>query len=296
MEKAVELSPDVVTLDVEMPVLDGISCLERIMRVKPGPVIMVSSHTRRSSAATIKALQLGAVDFVTKPQGAGELGQLASDLQEKIMAIARRRKAGGAPGQAGARKSLKGRKPRVVVIGSSTGGTVVLTRIVNTLPAAMGATLVAVQHMPAGFTAEFARNLSRTARCGVREARDGDLVAVGDVFIAPGAFQCSVYGNVFRITRGEAVSGYMPSIDVTMRSAARRFGPDTCGVLLTGIGRDGSDGIREIHDAGGCTIVQDESTSAAFGMPKAAIATGKVDAVLTDDEIVEVLAGMISQA
>ena len=290
VEKVIELCPDVVTLDVEMPVLDGLASLERIMRVRPTPVIMVSSHTRSASAATIRALQLGAVDFVEKPQGpaAQSIRQLKDELVEKLAALGERSSSGKPSVRAPRdRRVLHGRKPRVVVVGASTGGTGVLTRIFNALPARVTTSVIAVQHMPAGFTAEFARRLSETVLCPVREARHGELLDPGVVFIVPGGFHCTVYGNTFRLSKGEPVHGYMPSIDVTMESVARRFGPDVCGVLLTGIGRDGAEGIRAIRESGGCTIAQDESTSVAFGMPKAAIATGKVDVVLTESEILE---------
>jgi two-component system chemotaxis response regulator CheB len=247
----------------------------------------VSSHTRRSSQATIRALQLGACDFVAKPAGSIDEGYrgLRAELVEKLAAAGSRQRQAAASEPHRAARSLRGRKPRIIVVGSSTGGAAVLTGIVNALPRAMEATVVAVQHMPAGFTAEFARNLSRTARCAVREARDGELVAPSTVFVAPGGLQCTVYGNCFRIRAAAAAGGSLPSIDVTMQSVARRFGPDVCGVLLSGMGRDGAHGISAIRDSGGCTVVQDESTSVVFGMPKAALATGKVDAVLTDEEI-----------
>jgi two-component system chemotaxis response regulator CheB len=159
----------------------------------------------------------------------------------------------------------------------------------------MEATVIAVQHMPGPYTLEFARRLSHTVRCPVSQARDGDLVEPGRVYVAPGGYHLSVYGNTFRVTRGEPVNGYQPSIDVTMSSVAKRFGPDVCGVLCTGIGRDGARGIHDIKDAGGFTIAQDETTSIVFGMPKAAIATGKVDFVLPDSAICVEIAEMVGK-
>jgi two-component system, chemotaxis family, protein-glutamate methylesterase/glutaminase len=149
----------------------------------------------------------------------------------------------------------------------------------------MGSTVIAVQHMPETYTREFARLLSSTAACPVVHARDGDLVEAGTAFIAPGGAHLSVYGNTFRVAAGEPVNGHQPSIDVTMSSVARRFCPDVCGVILTGIGRDGAAGMTDIRDAGGFTLAQDEETSVVFGMPRAAIATGKVDAVLADSAL-----------
>jgi len=284
-----------VTMDVEMPVLDGLAALRRIMKVQPTPVIMVSSHTRRASAATIQALQLGACDFVTKPdalQGEG-MAVLRAELVEKLLAVGR----GLAARRpfAPAARSGPDRKARIVVIGASTGGTTVLTRIVNGLPAAMAATVVVVQHMPELYTMEFARRLSQSARCPVSEAKDGSLVEAGHVFVAPGGYQLSVYGNTFRVQKGEQVNGYRPSVDVTMQSVSRRFAPEVCGVLLTGIGRDGAHGMEEIKDAGGFTVAQDEATSTVFGMPKAAIATGKVDYVLSDSQIGSAVAAMVAR-
>jgi two-component system chemotaxis response regulator CheB len=295
VEKVLELSPDVVTMDVEMPVLDGLSALDRIMRVRPTPVIMVSSHTRRASAATIQALQLGACDFVTKPDalyGAGIAG-LRAELVEKLLAVGR--SFATRPPAVSARGPVPDRKARVVVIGASTGGTTVLTRIVNGLPADMVATVVLVQHMPELYTLEFARRLSQSARCPVDEAKDGSLIEPGHVFVAPGGFHLSVYGNTFQVRKGELVNGYRPSVDVTMQSVSRRFCPGVCGVLLTGIGRDGARGIEEIKDAGGFTVAQDEATSTVFGMPKAAIATGKVDFVLSDSEISSAMATIVGR-
>ena len=295
VEKVLELSPDVVTMDVEMPVMDGLAALDRIMQVRPTPVIMVSSHTRSASSATIQALQLGACDFVTKPdaaRGAG-LEALRAELVEKLLAVGR--SAAARPLPVSRRGALPDRKARIVVIGASTGGTTVLTRIVNALPAGMGGTVVLVQHMPERYTLEFARRLSHSARCPVEEAKDGSLIEPGHVFVAPGGFHLSVYGNTFQVRRGEQVNGYRPSVDVTMHSVSRRFSPHVCGVLLTGIGRDGAHGIEEIKDGGGFTMAQDEATSTVFGMPKAAIATGKVDFVLSDSEISSAVATVVEK-
>jgi two-component system, chemotaxis family, protein-glutamate methylesterase/glutaminase len=295
VQKVLAFSPDVVTLDVEMPVMDGLETLERIMRVKPTKVIMVSSHTRRASIATIRALQLGACDFVTKPDRAlrESFRALRAELVEKILAI-------GAPHSSAHSRNrtrshrTRGRKPRIVVIGASTGGITVLTRILNSLPANMAATVIAVQHLPAIHTLELARRLSESVPCPVSQAKDGDIIEPGQVYVAPGGFHLLTYGNTFRVKRGEPVNGHCPSVDVTMSSVSRRFSPAVCGVVLTGIGRDGAHGIEEIKAAGGCTIAQDEATSVVFGMPKAAIATGMVDRILPDDVIRSEIAAMVS--
>jgi two-component system, chemotaxis family, protein-glutamate methylesterase/glutaminase len=296
VEKVLELSPDVVTLDVEMPVMDGLETLRRIMSVKPTPVIMVSSLTRRASAATIAALQLGASDFVTKPDRPLQesYGELRAELLEKILAICPPERAPRRPLQARTRVT-RPRAPRVLVVGASTGGTPILTRIVTALPRRMDATLVIVQHLPGLFTRELALRLAECAPCRVEEARDGELVEPGQAYIAPGGHQLSIYGNTFRVAVGEPVNGHRPSVDVTMSSIARRFCPEVCGVLLTGIGKDGARGMAEIKAGGGFTIAQDEATSVVFGMPKAAIATGCIDYVLPDTAIVSEIANMTAR-
>jgi two-component system chemotaxis response regulator CheB len=307
VQKVVELSPDAVTLDVEMPVMDGLEALTRIMAVRPVPVIMVSSHTRRASSATIRALMLGACDFVAKParslrEGLDAFGQ---ELAEKLAAVGARstaqlprpagllaRPAGLLARPAGPLARLP--RARVVVIGASTGGTSVITRLLDALPERMEATVIVVQHMPALWTSEFADRLRQTNRCPVAEAVTGAVLEPGAVFIAPGGFHCTVYGMTFKLNREDPVQGHRPSIDVTMRSVARRFGPSACGILLTGIGSDGARGIEEIKDAGGMTAAQDEATCVVFGMPKAAIATGKVDIVLSDGELCRLLPRIVA--
>jgi two-component system chemotaxis response regulator CheB len=295
VEKVVALSPDVVTLDVEMPGMDGLATLDRLMQVKPTRVIMVSSHTRSASAATIRALQLGACDFVAKPERALKESYqgLRDELVEKITAIGARPHHADRHRRTGRGRIPKGRKARVVVIGASTGGTTVLTGILNALPARVNATVIVVQHMPGLYTKEFARRLSETVACPISQARDGDLVEPGKVFLAPGGLHLSVYGNTFRTSAGEPVNGHRPSVDVTMSSVARRFSPDVCGVLLTGIGSDGARGMQDIKECGGFTIAQDEETSVVFGMPRAAIATGRVDIVLSDSAICSELAALL---
>lgn len=281
---ATALRPDVVTLDVEMPVMDGLAALPRIMEAAPARVIMVSSHTRRASTATIRALALGAADFVTKPAGGlpESLTALRDELVEKIHALGARQAA--VPRDAAAEPPLKA-APRLIVLGASTGGIAAITRILRALPARPRASLVAVQHLPGLYAQEFARSLAEACPCPVSLARTGMLVDPGVVFVAQGGLHLSLYGTAFRVSRGAPVQGHMPSVDVTMESAARCFGAASCGVLLTGIGRDGARGVAAIKDAGGVTIAQDEATSVVFGMPRAAIESGKVDRVMGLDRI-----------
>lgn len=303
VEMAVSTRPDVITLDVEMPVLDGLSALARIMEVRPTPVIMLSSHTKASSMTTIRALQSGALDFIAKPDGglAANLRELREELIEKITVLGRyrpRREAAGGrdrppavpegaeapPGQQQALPAVARTYP-VIAIGSSTGGTAVLTSILESLCQPMRGLILAVQHMPALFTASFARRLSETCRLKVREVMEGDRILAGHVYVAPGGKQLTVRGNRFHLSLGDPVNGHRPSIDVTFSSVAGRFGPDACGILLTGLGKDGARGMAAIKDSGGHTVAQDERTSVVFGMPKAAILTGKVDLVLPDSLI-----------
>jgi two-component system, chemotaxis family, protein-glutamate methylesterase/glutaminase len=294
VRQIIALSPDLITLDVEMPGLDGLATLERIMAVKPTPVIMISSHTRASSAATVRALQLGAADFITKPERAlrESYEALRAQVLEKVRAVAARAPAAPAARAARAVLPLPTRPSRIIVLGSSTGGAAALTRILNRVPRRPSPTIVAVQHMPGVFTRELAASFSRTLACPVGVAGNEQIVEPGRIYVVPGGCHATVFGDTFRLTRGEPVNGHRPSVDVTMSSIARRYGPEACGVLLTGIGGDGARGIADIKDGGGFTMVQDEATSVVFGMPKAAIATGKVDAVLSLDDIADCVAVM----
>jgi len=295
VDLAVSLQPDVITLDVEMPVMDGLAALERIMEVRPTPVIMLSSQTRASSMTTIRALQRGALDFIAKPEGdlAANLKALRGELIEKITVLGRFRSRQDASGSRTRGKTRDAEQalpaaPRtypLIAIGSSTGGTAVLSSILESLCPPMGGTILAIQHMPALFTASFAQRLAETSRLTVREAMDGDRLLAGHVFVAPGGKHLSVRGNRIHLGDGDPVNGHRPSIDIAFESVARRFGPDACGILLTGLGRDGARGMAAIKEAGGHTVAQDERTSVVFGMPKAAILTGKVDLVLPDSLI-----------
>jgi two-component system, chemotaxis family, protein-glutamate methylesterase/glutaminase len=289
------LRPDIVTLDVEMPEMDGLAALPGILAACTARVIMVSSHTRRASAATVRALALGAADFVTKPgiiAGAGALGQLGAELAEKITALGEARSGAGRGSQRGCAALSRGPRPRLIVMGSSTGGIAALTRIVKVLPSSPRSSIVAVQHLPGSYTQDLARTLSLECRCPVVIARDGQLVEPGTVYVARGGLHLTVYGTTFRVARGEPVNGFMPSIDVALESAARGFGPSTCAVILTGIGRDGAAGLGAVRDAGGLTLAQDEASSVVFGMPRAAIETGKVDCVLDLEGIAAAVADL----
>jgi two-component system, chemotaxis family, protein-glutamate methylesterase/glutaminase len=297
-EKIQSLRPDVLTLDVEMPRMNGLTFLEKLMRAHPIPVVMVSSLTEKGCQTTLRALELGAVDFVTKPKVDVTSGtvELATELIEKVKGAARARlrpPVGRArmPAPPATKKSdrlLPTQK--VICIGASTGGTEALLDVLSALPAdAPG--VVVVQHMPPGFTRSFAQRLDDNCQIRVKEACDGDPVLQGHALIAPGGLHMAITriraGFSARIGNGDPVSRHRPSVDVLFNSAARHVGGNAIGVLLTGMGSDGAKGMLAMHHAGAKTIAEDESTCVVFGMPREAIALGAVDKVLPLHKIAE---------
>ena len=284
-----EQNPDVVTLDVEMPRMDGLEFLSRLMRLRPTPVVMVSTLTERGAEATLRALELGAVDFVAKPRvGIAEgIERLETEIVEKIRVAARARvgRSGAGPAEPRAELAPIGRlsTEKIVFIGASTGGTEATREVLERLPADAPAVLV-TQHMPPGFTRSYADRLNRTARIGVKEAENGERILPGHAYIAPGGLHLEVARSganyMARVFEGAPVLRHRPSVDVLFRSAARVVGRNAIGVMLTGMGDDGAAAMRELHDAGAWTIAQDEATCVVFGMPKEAIAAGAVDDVL----------------
>jgi len=283
------LSPDVITLDVEMPNMNGLDFLERVMRLRPMPVVMVSTLTTRGAEVTLQALELGAVDCVAKPTGATP--KAFDVLVEKVRTAAAARVrplavSAGAP--AGAADLDFAPADKVVAIGSSTGGVEALLTIIERLPANCAPTVI-TQHMPATFTRSFAERLNRACAAEVREAKDGDPLAPGKVFLAPGGdFHLEIDGLTHlrcRVGRGGAVSGHCPSVDVLFESVARIAKGRGVGVILTGMGRDGARGLLAIRDAGGRTLGQNEATSVVYGMPKAAFEIGAVERQLPLEKI-----------
>jgi len=273
------LNPDVITLDVEMPNMNGIEFLEKIMRLRPMPVVMVSTLTVRGAEVTLAALELGAVDCVAKPATGGL--DAFKDLAEKVKAAARAR--------VRPLRDTHGQAPatvehvpdgRLIAIGSSTGGVEALIAVVSRFPANCPPTLI-TQHMPATFTKSFAERLDRLSAPKVEEAYDGAPVEPGRVYVAPGgACHLEVTGRarmVCRVQPGEPVSGHRPSVDVLFRSVARLAGDRAVGAILTGMGRDGAQGLLEIRQAGGRTVGQDEASSVVYGMPRAAFEIGAVE-------------------
>lgn len=285
--------PDVLTLDVEMPRMDGIDFLERLMRLRPMPVLMVSSLTRAGSEITLRALELGAVDFVQKPSLGIRSGLLeySAVIADKVRAAARARPKRI---QAHDRSAPPALEPvmvsseKLVALGASTGGPEAIRRVLEPLPANCPAILIA-QHMPGGFTRSFAERLDRLCRITVKEAEQGERVLPGHAYIAPGDFHLKLGRSganyVVQLDDGAPVNRHRPSVDVLFRSVAERAGRNAIGVLLTGMGKDGAAGLLDMRRAGAPTLAQDEETSLVFGMPREAIALSAATEVLALDEV-----------
>jgi two-component system, chemotaxis family, protein-glutamate methylesterase/glutaminase len=285
-----ELSPDVLTLDVEMPNMSGIDFLERLMRLRPTPVIMVSSLTHRGGEITTRALEIGAIDCVTKPS----LGDVRpfGDLAEKVRMAATVRMLparAASPRASAAEPAGHAYAPdgRLVAIGSSTGGVEALTAVLTTLPADC-APVVVTQHMPPLFTRSFADRLDKLCKATVAEASDGAPLVPGRIYIAPGGSQhlevvpgSSLRGSAnpprCRLREGPLVNGHCPSVDVLFRSVVKACGSEAVGVILTGMGRDGAEGLLAMRQAGASTLGQDAASSLIYGMPKAAFELGAVE-------------------
>jgi two-component system chemotaxis response regulator CheB len=285
------LNPDVITLDVEMPNMNGLEFLERLMRLRPTPVVMVSTLTSRGAEATLAALELGAVDCICKPTP--ENPRTFDTLPEKVRAAAVARPRAPQCASSGARAvgapdADFAPNGKVVAIGSSTGGVEALLSIVGRLPANCAPTVI-TQHMPGTFTKSFAERLNRACAAEVSEACDGDPLLPGRVYLAPGGENhLEIDGAATlrcRVMPGSPVSGHRPSVDVLFDSVARTARSRALGVILTGMGRDGARGLLALRDAGGRTLGQDESSSVVYGMPRAAFEIGAVERQLPLDKI-----------
>ncbi len=289
-------NPDVLTLDVEMPRMDGLDFLERLMRLRPMPVVMVSSLTERNSEVTLRALELGAVDFVTKPKlglrdGLMEYGELIAD---KIRAAANSKPRQAA--QAGAAPRARLTQPfstteKLVLIGASTGGTEAIRQVLEPLPANSPAIMI-TQHMPAGFTRSFVQRLDNLCAVQVHEAEDGQRVLPGHVYLAPGGLAHmklarSGANYVVKLEYSDPVNRHRPSVDVLFHSAAQVAGKNAVGVILTGMGKDGAQGLLAMKQAGATTFAQDEASCVVFGMPREALHVGATENAVPLSEMSE---------
>ncbi len=305
------LNPDVITLDVEMPRMDGIDFLSRLMRLRPMPVVMVSTLTERGADVTLKALELGAVDFVAKPKigVADGLRQLGADITEKIRTAAKARvhrlatpaaTAPGTPPPKPVTMASLGRlsTEKIIFIGASTGGTEATREVLVNLPADCPAVMI-TQHMPPGFTKSYAARLNSLCRIRVAEATDGERVLPGHAYIAPGGLHLSVERSganyIARVQDGEPVNRHKPSVEVLFESAARVVGRNALGVMLTGMGADGAKAMRTMRDAGSYNLVQDENSCVVFGMPREAISHGAANEVLPLGQIAPKLVEWLRQ-
>ena len=306
-EKIKALHPDVLTLDVEMPRMDGLTFLRNLMRLHPMPVVMISSLTEKGADVTLEALELGAVDFVSKPKidVAHTLADYSADIIAKVKAAARARVrpcAGStalnrplAPKLTADAVLSRRSKPitikttdKIIAIGASTGGTEAIKVLLAELPADTPGIVIS-QHIPEAFSAPFARRMDGISAMTVCEAADGQQILPGHVYIAPGSHHLLVERSgaryLCRLSDGPPVNRHRPSVDVMFRSVAQNVGPNAVGVLLTGMGDDGARGLKEMHEAGAPTIAQDEKTSVVWGMPGEAVKLGCVDAVLPLEKI-----------
>ncbi len=312
-----ETNPDVITLDVEMPRMDGLEFLSRLMRLRPMPVVMVSTLTEQGADITLRALEMGAVDYVAKPRIGitSGLNELAHDIVDKIRIAAgahvKRLPAAPAAGAIAPTGSGAAAEPpraplprlatteKIICIGASTGGTEAIREVLTPMPADAPA-IVITQHMPPGFTSSFAARLNSLCRISVAEARHGERILPGHAYIAPG-------GKQFRIDRSgsnyvavvedtEPVNRHKPSVEVLFKSAARVLGPNAIGVMLTGMGADGALAMREMKDAGSYNYVQDEASCVVFGMPRMAIQSGAAHEVLPLKQITPAMLGRLASS
>ena len=307
-DKIVELEPDVLTLDVEMPRMDGVAFLRKLMPQYPIPVVMVSSLTQRGKQITMEALEAGAVDFVAKPTSnvSAGLNAMLAELRSKIRIAStanvahwkgRQLAVGGLRGVSGT-TALAESTDQVIAIGASTGGTEAIRQVIEKFPASTPGTVI-VQHMPGGFTKMFSDRLNQLCRMQVKEAEHGDRIRTGLVLVAPGGRQLEVVrsGGFYEVRLGgtDKVSGHCPSVDVMMHSVAKHVGANAIGAMLTGMGQDGAQGMLAMKKAGASCIAQDEASSVVFGMPKVAYEKGGAERLVALDKIASTLLNLLTE-
>lgn len=307
-DKIIQLNPDVLTLDVEMPRMDGVEFLRRLMPQHPVPVVMVSSLTQKGKQITMDALEAGAVDFVSKPTSdvARGLQAMMMELRVKVKIAStanvshwKSKRITPAPRSAAVSASaLAESTDKVIAIGASTGGTEAIKKVITGFPAATPGVVI-VQHMPAGFTRMFAERLNQLCPMEVKEAQSGDRVMPGRILVAPGEKQMRVIrsGGFYQVTcePGEKVSGHCPSVDVMMHSVAKHVGANAVAAMLTGMGSDGADGMLAMRKAGARCIAQDEASCVVFGMPKVAYERGGAEKLVSIDELGPTLLRLITE-
>ncbi len=309
------LKPDVVSMDINMPHMDGLQAIEIIMSSNPRPILVVSSASQEGAAVTLKSLQLGAIDFVAKPSGGVDLdlSSVKDEICRKLKVAAKVRvvrnatrskpeatsrneslpasfgqtagNGGSLVPQAAAKRGGPGKLP-VVVLASSTGGPATLMKFVPYFPKDFPGAVILIQHMPGNFTEQFSKQLGEVSRIKVKEAESGDILVPGQLYVCPGShhLRVSATGRI-ALDDGPRIGGYRPCADLTLETVADYAGPMAIGVILTGMGNDGAKGVQAVRAAGGHTIAQDESTAVIFGMPQESISTGAIDQVLPIEAI-----------
>lgn len=301
-ERILQLKPDVITLDIEMPRMDGITFLRTLMKHHPLPVIIVSSLTPKGSALALEAMDTGAIEVMAKPGGSFSVGEMGAQLADKIRGAARarplRRNTSAELGPAAqlSSRALAETTNKIVAIGASTGGTEALKEVLTRMPPNCPG-IVVVQHMPANFTRAFAERLNGLCKITVKEAKDNDAALPGTALIAPGNYHMLLKRSGARyfvqVKTGPVVHHQRPAVDVLFNSTAQYAGANAVGVIMTGMGADGADGIKKMKGAGARTIAQDEASSVVFGMPKEAIRTGAVDKVVSLAHIPQTILDML---